>query len=57
MFIHAIEGHHRYFRKASSPATAFQSFDPVMDLPKGQAFIERGMGIRLADEDEVEAVF
>ena len=37
-------------------AAGSQYLDGIVGLSKGQAFIERSMGIGLANEDEVEAV-
>ena len=40
----AIEGH---FRQATVPATLCTLGDGTLSLPKGQAFIELGMRVRL----------
>lgn len=46
----------RDFGETAIPAACFQCFDGIVRLPQGQALIERGLGIGLADTDEVETV-
>jgi hypothetical protein len=49
----ALEGH---FRHAPLPATLFMVGDGTLDLPKGQAFIQLRMRVRLPHQDKVETL-
>lgn len=49
----ALEGD---FREAASPVPAFTRGDAVVGLPKGQALVQRGLGIWLAHQEEVAAL-
>jgi len=49
----AIHGH---FREAAIPVTAFTRGDAVVGVPKGYTFVQLGMGIGLAHQNEVEAL-
>jgi hypothetical protein len=42
--------------ETATPAACFQLLDGIIRLPKGQALLERGMGIGLAHKDEVQAL-
>src|SRR6516165_11911670 len=45
-----------HFREAAIPMAPFQGSKPVVGLPKRQPLRERGMGVRLARQDEVKAL-
>ncbi len=54
---HVVDvAHHRHFREATIPVASFTRSYPVVGLPKRQALIERGMGVGLTRQDEVETV-
>ena len=50
----AIQGH---CREAAIPVTACTRGDAVVGVPKGYALVQLGMGIGLAHQDEIEALF
>ena len=43
-------------REAAITAASFQRCHAVMGLPKGHVFVELGMGVRCADQEEVAVV-
>ena len=54
---HVVDvAHHGHCREAAIPVASFMLGQTVVRLPKRQALIERGMGVGLTRQDDVETV-